>query len=114
MTWNFFSKAVERTRALNMSNVILFFDVLIILALVSLISVFLVYPEGDVMEHIHASYMVFSGKVPYRDFFQHHNPLLWYIFSPFVGLHAKGLDSNIIVATTISSAIIRPISCSMI
>jgi hypothetical protein len=30
------------------------------------------------------------GKVPYRDFFQHHNPLLWYLFSPFI-IHFSNL-----------------------
>ena len=61
---------------------------------------------GDTLEHIHSSWLVYANFIPYKDFFQHHNPLLWYIFAPFVGLHAKGLDSNIIVASTISSAII--------
>ena len=38
--------------------------------------------NGDNVEHIHATWLVAWGKVPYRDFFQHHNPLLWYIFAP--------------------------------
>lgn len=37
----------------------------------------------DEMEHIHASWLVADGNVPYRDFFEHHHPLLWFIFSPF-------------------------------
>lgn len=36
----------------------------------------------DTAEHIHASYLVSLGKIPYRDFFEHHNPLLWYLFVP--------------------------------
>lgn len=39
--------------------------------------------NGDNIEHIHTSFLVASGAVPYRDFFQHHNPLLWYLFAPF-------------------------------
>lgn len=61
---------------------------------------------GDTLEHIHSSWLVYANFVPYKDFFQHHNPLLWYIFSPFVGLHAKGLDDNIITAVVISAAVI--------
>ena len=38
--------------------------------------------NGDNVEHIHATWLVAWGKVPYRDFFQHHNPLLWYLFAP--------------------------------
>ena len=40
--------------------------------------------NGDNVEHIHATWLVATGKVPYRDFFQHHNPLLWYMFAPFI------------------------------
>ncbi len=40
----------------------------------------------DEIEHIHASWLVWSGKIPYMDFFEHHNPLLWYLFAPFTGL----------------------------
>ena len=61
---------------------------------------------GDTLEHIHSSWMVYANFIPYKDFFQHHNPLLWYIFSPFVGLHAHGLDDNIISASVVSMAII--------
>lgn len=61
---------------------------------------------GDTLEHIHSSWLVYANFVPYQDFFQHHNPLLWYIFAPLVGLHAKGVDDNIITAIVISAAII--------
>lgn len=39
----------------------------------------------DEFEHLHASWLVFEGKLPYKDFFEHHNPLLWYISAPIVG-----------------------------
>lgn len=40
--------------------------------------------NGDNVEHIHATWLIATGKVPYRDFFQHHHPLLWYMFAPFI------------------------------
>lgn len=40
--------------------------------------------NGDNVEHLHASWLVWMGYVPYKDFFQHHNPLTWYLFAPFV------------------------------
>ena len=43
---------------------------------------------GDDVEHIHSAWLVFQGKIPYVDFFQHHNPLIWYIFAPMVGVMA--------------------------
>lgn len=38
----------------------------------------------DEFEHLHAAWLVSIGKVPYRDFFEHHNPLLWYLSAPIV------------------------------
>ena len=38
--------------------------------------------NGDNVEHIHSTWLISQGKVPYRDFFQHHNPLVWYLFAP--------------------------------
>ncbi len=36
----------------------------------------------DTIEHIHSSWLVSEGKLPYKDFFQHHNLLLWFLFAP--------------------------------
>lgn len=46
---------------------------------------------GDDVEHIHSAWLVFQGYVPYQDFFQHHNPLLWYLFAPVVGFFSYDL-----------------------
>ncbi len=40
--------------------------------------------NGDNVEHLHTSWLVWQGKIPYKDFFQHHNPLTWYLSAPFV------------------------------
>lgn len=61
---------------------------------------------GDTLEHIHSSWLVFANFTPYKDFFQHHNPLLWYLFSPFVGLHASGLDDVVITSSVVTFAIV--------
>ena len=61
---------------------------------------------GDTLEHIHTSWLVHANFIPYKDFFQHHNPLLWYMFSPLVGLHEYGLDDNIISALVVCLAIV--------
>ena len=46
---------------------------------------------GDDVEHLHSAWLVSQGKVPYIDFFQHHNPLLWYIFAPLARFFAYDL-----------------------
>lgn len=38
--------------------------------------------NGDNIEHIHTSWLIWQDKIPYKDFFQHHNPLIWYVFAP--------------------------------
>ena len=44
---------------------------------------------GDEKEHLYASFLITLGEVPYRDFFEHHHPLLWYVFSPIVLLFSN-------------------------
>jgi len=61
---------------------------------------------GDTLEHIHSAWLIFAHFEPYKDFFQHHNPLLWYLFAPIAGLHAKGVDDNTITSIALSSSII--------
>ena len=65
---------------------ILFSFLLVLLFLISLVCFCNIYPEGDVMEHIKASFKVYSGQIPYKDFFEHHHPLLWYLMGRFVAL----------------------------
>ena len=40
----------------------------------------------DEIEHIHSAWYIIQGFVPYRDFFQHHNPLFWYLIAPVLVL----------------------------
>lgn len=44
------------------------------------------YMCQDHAEHLHASWLVWQGNVPYRDFFEHHHPLLWFVLAPIVAL----------------------------
>jgi len=40
--------------------------------------------DSDEIEHLHASWLISQGLLPYRDFFQHHNPTLWVLLSPIL------------------------------
>lgn len=44
---------------------------------------------SDNIEHLRASYLVSAGYMPYRDFFEHHHPLLWYVFAPLLSVLPK-------------------------
>lgn len=74
--------------------------------------------NGDNVEHIHATWLVAYGKVPYRDFFQHHNPLVWYIFAPFIrsltdikflldAAHAIGISAGIMTFFVVFKLCVR-------
>jgi hypothetical protein len=41
--------------------------------------------DHDEIEHVHAAWHVSVGRVPYRDFFQNHHPLFWYLLAPALG-----------------------------
>lgn len=45
---------------------------------------FVLKANGDNVEHLHTSWLIWMGEMPYRDFFQHHNPLTWYLSAPLV------------------------------
>lgn len=38
----------------------------------------------DEVEHLHASYFISKGTLPYRDFFEHHHPLFLFLLTPLV------------------------------
>jgi hypothetical protein len=42
--------------------------------------------DPDEFEHLHAAVCVAGGLVPYRDFFEHHGPVTYYMSAPFVAL----------------------------
>lgn len=46
--------------------------------------------NGDEFEHVHASWLILQGETPFRDFFEHHHPLLWYFLLPIVKLWPEG------------------------
>lgn len=41
---------------------------------------------GDEREHTYATFLIYRGMIPYRDFFEHHHPLMWYMCYPLVAL----------------------------
>lgn len=39
--------------------------------------------DNDEFEHAHAAWSVFSGLLPYKDFFEHHTPWYYFALAPF-------------------------------
>jgi hypothetical protein len=47
----------------------------------------------DEIEHMHSAWYIKKGFIPYRDFFEHHNPLLWYLLLPFLYLSGDSVNT---------------------
>jgi hypothetical protein len=65
----------------------------------------LLLPLGiDESEHLHFSYLLGQNYTPYKDFYQHHLPLIWDLFSVFV--KSDGFLPKIIMSRLLQSFII--------
>ncbi len=61
--------------------------VALLVALPLLLRLALVERRGfnpDELEHLHFAWNVSTGKVPYRDYFDHHTPALHYALAPLL------------------------------
>ena len=38
--------------------------------------------DADESQHLHAAWLVGQGQVPFRDFWEHHLPLFYYLLAP--------------------------------
>jgi len=62
-------------------------DLIAVAVLYAMMTAHVPTQNGDNIEHIHSSFLIAQGQVPYRDFFQHHNPLMWYLLRWLICLH---------------------------
>ncbi|HEX8620073.1 MAG TPA: hypothetical protein VF911_21010 [Thermoanaerobaculia bacterium] len=53
---------------------------------------------ADELEFFRATKWIAEGRVPYRDFWEHHTPLQWFAFAPVAALFATGPGVAAIVA----------------
>lgn len=66
------------------------------------------YAYMDTFEHLRMSWLVSLGNMPYRDFFEHHHPLLWYMFAPLM----KVLPHNAMLVFYVAKAL--TVCCSLL
>jgi hypothetical protein len=64
----------------------------LVAGLIRLLSVFRFHPlNWDEIEYYRATDWVRRGLIPYRDFWEHHTPLQWFVFAPLAALvHGSG------------------------
>jgi hypothetical protein len=68
-------------------------------AAIRLIPLALLHPlQWDEIEYFRATDWVRQGLVPYRDFWEHHTPLQWFVFAPFTALTSSpGVDAVVLM-----------------
>ena len=49
----------------------------------------------DEFEHLHAAYLVAQGQAPYRDFFEHHTPLFYYLAAAVLPMRSPTFETLI-------------------
>src|SRR5947208_12140838 len=52
--------------------------------------------DQDEFQHLHSAWYISKGFLPYRDFFQHHTPLYYFLLAPFFqffNVETNGADS---------------------
>ena len=75
----------------TLRNILVIFSVSA-LAIILYAFVFSGFQIVDEFEHLHASWLVSTGRVPYRDFFEHHHPLMWFLSAPLVWFYFDDLN----------------------
>lgn len=56
------------------------------------------YFDLDELEHTHAAWLVSRGLLPYRDFFEHHTPGVYYLIAPFLPAFRVETDADQAIA----------------
>jgi hypothetical protein len=66
-------------------------------AAVRLIPLHFLHPlNWDELEFYRATSWIAQGRLPFRDFWEHHTPLMWFLFAPFTWLkNTPGIDAVI-------------------
>ena len=58
--------------------------------------------NADEFQHLHASWMVHLGYLPYRDFWENHAPLLYFLFAPVLAFFGEGIPAVLAARTILS------------
>lgn len=67
-------------------------------ALVRLIPLHFLQPlNWDELEFFRAAAWIAQGRVPFRDFWEHHTPLVWFLFAPFTLTEGTGTGAVILL-----------------
>jgi len=54
--------------------------------------------DPDEMQHLHIAWCIAQGMIPYRDFFEHHTPLMHFALAPLLARSSVATDADAAVA----------------
>jgi hypothetical protein len=68
-------------------------------ALIRLVPLQFLHPlNWDEIEFFQATNWIAQGRMPFRDFWEHHTPLVWFLFAPFAALtKSPGVDAIVLL-----------------
>ena len=69
-------------------------DLIAVAVLYAMMTAHVPTQNGDNIEHIHSSFLIAQGQVPYRDFFQLHRPVLP-LSSPLMARTARSTSAAV-------------------
>jgi hypothetical protein len=58
--------------------------------------------NADEFQHLHASWMIHLGYFPYRDFWENHAPLLYFLFAPILTFFGEGIPAVLTARSSLS------------
>lgn len=86
---------IEKTELeFNGLKKILYYSIAIMILWLGVVSIRMHF-SPDEFEHIHSAWLVLNGYVPFKDFFQNHNPLFWYTIAPFIKIFGNTITTVI-------------------
>jgi 4-amino-4-deoxy-L-arabinose transferase-like glycosyltransferase len=69
---------------------------------------------ADELEHLHAAWCITQGQVPYRDFFEHHTPALYYLLAPPLALFHPEQSAARALAAIVAARFVMWLLCGLL
>ena len=86
-----------------------------LIACIGILAFFVCYNKFfhvDEIEHIHCAWYIKKGYIPYRDFFEHHNPLFWFSLLPVLYLGGDSVNTILLARLFMGCVMLGIVYCA--
>lgn len=66
--------------------------------------------DRDEIEHLHAAWLVSAGQIPFVDFLEQHNPVLWYVLAPLL----RFMNNELSVIFVVRALQLTLLTCTLV